>query len=344
MNLSTQRFTLIDALRGIAAMSVVLFHAVEGHHVDSTPAWLRSIIGHGHLGVAIFFVLSGFVIAYSLRDKEMTYAGVGRFMLRRSIRLDPPYWLAIGFAIAFSALAGTYVRDRAPETFTAAQVIAHVFYVQEILGYKNIVWAFWTLAYEVQFYLVFALILAARLRGLLVAAFIVSLLWPLSLAPEIRGLFVNLWYGFLLGVGCYYTIQTPRLLLPFSAYILILLAGGIIAQDAHAIACVLTAILILSFGLADRLNVLNFWPLQKLGLISYSLYLFHDKITGATFRVGYMLTGRTPATEWLWWAVSIAASIAAATIVYILVERPSIKLSKTLFGRTKMVTAQSSSG
>jgi peptidoglycan/LPS O-acetylase OafA/YrhL len=70
MNLGSKRFLLVDALRGIAAMSVFVFHLQAGHHVDLImgvlPAWLAVILKYGYLGVAIFFVLSGFVIAHSL--------------------------------------------------------------------------------------------------------------------------------------------------------------------------------------------------------------------------------------------------------------------------------------
>jgi peptidoglycan/LPS O-acetylase OafA/YrhL len=53
------------------------------------------VLDLGHFGVPIFFVLSGFVIALSLDGKPMSLEIIGRFILRRSIRLDLPYWTAI---------------------------------------------------------------------------------------------------------------------------------------------------------------------------------------------------------------------------------------------------------
>jgi peptidoglycan/LPS O-acetylase OafA/YrhL len=88
------RFKFVDALRGIAAVSVVLFHLKEGKHIPNLyalmPKWLQTLFDHGVLGVSIFFVLSGFVIAHSLYKQHVTLRLAGRFMLRRSIRLDPP--------------------------------------------------------------------------------------------------------------------------------------------------------------------------------------------------------------------------------------------------------------
>lgn len=54
------------------------------------PSWVASVLDHGNLGVAVFFVLSGFVIAHSLHGVRVTPSVVGRLMLRRSLRLDPP--------------------------------------------------------------------------------------------------------------------------------------------------------------------------------------------------------------------------------------------------------------
>ena len=124
------RFVFVDGLRGIAAMSVVLFHAVEGNHITALyaalPLPLALPLRYGNYGVAIFFVLSGFVIAHSLSSKNMTVGAAGCFMLKRSVRLDPPYWFAILLVIGFSTLAGAILTDRPVERYTLPQIVAHV--------------------------------------------------------------------------------------------------------------------------------------------------------------------------------------------------------------------------
>lgn len=325
---SKGRFAFVDALRGFAALAVVLFHAIEGDHVRSLPEWLRIIIGHGHLGVAIFFVLSGFVIAHSLRDQRMTLGEAARFMMRRSIRLDPPYWVAIAIAVGFSLLATALIKGRPAEEYTAGQLLAHPLYLQGILGYRNINPVFWTLCYEVQFYLVFAVLLVTRSWALIFAAFAISLAWPLGLIPIIRGLFVNLWFGFLLGVGAYYAWTSRKALPWFAVYAGILLFAALFRHDEFALTCAGTAVLIVAVAKLGYIGSLDWRWLQYLGTISYSLYLLHNPITGATFRVGYLLTGRTAPTEWVWWITSIAASVLAAMALYYFVERPCIRLSR----------------
>lgn len=205
------RFSFVDALRGIAALSVVLFHGNEGGHITelfgAMPFWLQFMLRHGNLGVAVFFVLSGFVIAHSLRNQQMTPVRVGRFMLRRSIRLDPPYWVAIALTIGFSALATIFIKDRPSQEFSPSQIVAHVFYLQDILGFDEINSVFWTLCLEVQFYLVFSLLLMAT-TTVFPFVFAISLVWPLGIFPAIpHGLFFPLWFGFLLGVLAYWTWQ-----------------------------------------------------------------------------------------------------------------------------------------
>src|SRR5689334_15625966 len=91
------RFLFVDALRGFAALGVVIFHFTEADHIpllaSALPAWVVLILNHGNLGVPVFFVLSGFVIAHSVHSERVTMPFAAKFMLRRSLRLDPPYWV-----------------------------------------------------------------------------------------------------------------------------------------------------------------------------------------------------------------------------------------------------------
>ena len=100
---------MVQALRGIAALWVVFFHISAAGHISrleaQLPRWADHIFTDGHLGVAIFFALSGFVIAHSIRGAQITPSYVGRFMLRRSIRLEPPYWASMIFVVAMAMIS-----------------------------------------------------------------------------------------------------------------------------------------------------------------------------------------------------------------------------------------------
>ena len=174
----------------------------------------------------------------------------------------------------------------------------------------------------------FALMLCARSWKLIAAAFVVSLLWPLGLAPSMQGLFVDLWFGFLLGVGAYYAWRTPPVLPWFLTYTAVIVAAAMWRENVFALTCAATAAVIVAVALAGRIDSLNWRGLQFLGAISYSLHLIHNPVTGATFRVWFTILGRSPVTEWTGWLVSIAASVIAAYLLWLLVERHSIDLAR----------------
>lgn len=321
-----ERLYFIDALRGIAALSVALFHIKDANHIPVIEASLPSIktfLDYGHFGVPIFFVLSGFVIALSLDGIPMSLSTVGSFMIRRSIRLDPPYWVAILIAIAI-----VFVKERTLSGFSTGQIIAHLFYMQELIGYKQISVVFWTLCFEFQFYLSYSLLMCSRRQDVaLIAAMAISLLWPLRILPVLApGLFLHLWHGFLLGICAYWTLKKSFPLPVFLGYAFVVgFFGG-----SFSAACALTASLILFVGLANKLDSLN-WPwLQGLGAISYSLYLLHNPVTATTFRIADQISRHTVVSEAVWWAISLALCISAATLLWWAVEKPSTSLARRL--------------
>ncbi|WP_324827183.1 acyltransferase family protein [Qipengyuania zhejiangensis] len=83
-----RRFSTIDAMRGIAAIAVMLFHVREDIGVD---------VPGGYLAVDLFFGLSGFVIAQAYQQRIRDGLGPREFMVRRAIRLWP--MLALGAAL-----------------------------------------------------------------------------------------------------------------------------------------------------------------------------------------------------------------------------------------------------
>src|SRR3954464_12275134 len=79
-----QHFEILDGLRGIAALSIVMFHFMEWVYTD----YSKNFIAHGFLAVDFFFCLSGFVIGYAYDDR-ITKMGVREFFKSRVIRLHP---------------------------------------------------------------------------------------------------------------------------------------------------------------------------------------------------------------------------------------------------------------
>ncbi len=151
-------FLSVQALRGIAAILVVIFHA--GLRFDPTEQTFRV----GNAGVDIFFVISGFVMTTVTAGLPADPRG---FLRKRCIRLVPLYWLAtLAMITAWAIMPGAFPRMQP----TAAHVLLSLAFVphrspdsgliQPILGQG------WTLNFEIFFYILFAaaLLLPARRR------------------------------------------------------------------------------------------------------------------------------------------------------------------------------------
>jgi peptidoglycan/LPS O-acetylase OafA/YrhL len=319
-----ERLPFLDGLRGIAALAVVVYHEHAGGHIpslESKAPLLGIILGFGHFGVPIFFVLSGFVIALSLDQKPMKLSLVGRFMFRRSIRLDPPYWAAIIIGIT----AG-YIKGVASETYSVGQIASHLIYMQELFGYAQISPVFWTLCFEFQFYLLYALLMcSARQDAALLMAVGVSVLWPLHILPILSpALCFHLWHGFLLGVCAHWTTNGRLPLYVFLSFALVTCASG----NSFSLTCALTSGVIVLMWSINRLDALNWRWLQGLGAISYSLYLIHAPATGAVFRIAARFGVSSVASDACWLLISLGACIAAACVMWRAIEKPSIALAR----------------
>jgi peptidoglycan/LPS O-acetylase OafA/YrhL len=245
--LVSSRLKSIDALRGAAALAVVVYHASTALEVlPSNALWFRivyAVPSHGHLGVALFFVISGFCI--HLRwAKQYAQTGerrldFGNFWKRRLFRLYPPYLVAL--CLTMGLVAGAYVvgvnvplMDIYPEPrpqWMAADFVAHVFMLHGLhpvfdMGGGNGV--YWTLAREEYFYIMYWGLLAARLRwgtrtslaGVLLLGVVFPYLMGLALPLEsawwgiVNRSAIVLWIQWCLGllaVEAYYgLVKLPR--------------------------------------------------------------------------------------------------------------------------------------
>lgn len=346
-------FYFVDALRGIAALWVVLYHAVQEKRLalltSVLPHWFVDVVFNwGSLGVAIFFVLSGFVIAHSLRAAKIDLAYFERFSLRRIARLTPPYYVSIIIVLAF-ALLSSYIKGEAfapgKEPLSFPRLLAHLFYLQDFFHLKHINDVYWTLCIEIQFYLVFCALLGlaqwlnyswnlpfSRAVVFVPAAFLAAV-FPMGVFEDNGStfLFLPLWYGFLLGVFAYWSWHDKLKPMYFYFYSALLLTAGVVNSTKFAIGCSLCAILLLEAGRANCLHVWLKWrSLQFLGHISYSLYLTHTPIYGAVFFLSIKLLHHNALSEAFCLLLGILVSVGFAAMMWQLVEKPSINLSQNI--------------
>jgi peptidoglycan/LPS O-acetylase OafA/YrhL len=168
-----RRIRGFDGLRAIAFLLVFCSHKIRFAHADS----------FGDVGVSLFFVLSGFLItrilARSRAEIESGQATVpnnlGRFYLRRTVRIFPPYYLILAFFTAASLFVPI-------EHFTRSEKVAYLLYGTNLLVASRGYWVgdfghFWSLAVEEQFYVAFApLVLFVSRKHTMLVCFAVILL------------------------------------------------------------------------------------------------------------------------------------------------------------------------
>jgi peptidoglycan/LPS O-acetylase OafA/YrhL len=342
-----KRLAFIDGLRGLAAVAVVLFHLfgiVHSHPIYAIqPTVFYLIATYGRLGVQVFFVLSAFVIAYSLQDAVIDCKFLLRFIVRRSIRLDPPYWLTILLA-SIVALAATHLfHARHYPIPTLNGLFAHLFYLQGIMGCRQIVAVFWTLCIEVQFYLAFIILLwilsrrreaAPPIPGvafavILMSTGLVSLLASQSSDQPINYLY-EYWYAFCLGALVCRGMVARDYCLPAIA---IMIAGtaSVLKADLNAAASTVAACVILVSARANRLDNWLADPVsQFFGRISYSLYLLHLVVIPPIINLFYRLYPDSVTMSVAANALALASTVLVSAIFYRFVERPSAQLASKL--------------
>ena len=168
MNLPV-RLTSIDALRGAAAIGVVLYHTNAIAGVDRSLLLgdaIDDFMFLGKYGVWLFFVISGFCIhlrwARARLGSGAQAPRFGEFWRRRIRRLYPPYLVTLAFYIALRFSSGALTFDG----LSAWQIFLHVFMLQNLdpraISTMNNV--YWTLAVEEQLYLLYFVFLAIRHR------------------------------------------------------------------------------------------------------------------------------------------------------------------------------------
>ena len=163
----SQRTPLIEALRAAAAL-VITWHHFARYGPLST--WAAPIAAgflewfHRYGRVApVFFVVGGYVLDLSLSRRTWNFRSTARFAVQRYLRLGLPYLATIALAVAASAFArGWLPTDVIGESPTMPQLLAHVFLLQDILGYESLSTGLWFVCISFQLSIVYVAMLWLR--------------------------------------------------------------------------------------------------------------------------------------------------------------------------------------
>ena len=258
---------IVGALRGFAALAVCWFHFTFGQ-----THWLKWSGQYGWLGVHTFFVISGFIIPYSLYQYRYSIRDYFRFVGKRLARLHPPYVASIVVVVALY-LATIVVFPHANISrldLSFRQFAYHFFYLNDFVGKDWLNVAYWTLSIELQWYLLLGVTfpLLANRNWLAQIAGAMLMLIGYRLVPNLHVIFHST-PVFLIGVFVFqYRLGLSsawRMLLSIAA-MFALMKTPIGLPVAIVATC--TGLLI-AFGTLE-----NRWC-NRLGEISYSLYLLH---------------------------------------------------------------------
>ncbi len=353
--MSSKRLHELDGLRGIAALWVVFYHfwgAIQERDVDWVPDWVGSFFKAGFSGVDIFFVLSGFVIMHSVSNARADVGFIPNFILRRSVRIDPPYWSAIAIAIVLMMLKNEFFSAESVTIPSISTVIAHVFYLQDILELQAISSVFWTLCLEFQFYLIFAFIFFAYMKMneikkrvaekyLIAFGIIFCFLSPIlrfsSIDLIVPGTIFPYAYEFILGVMAYFWVKGALgNQLMFLAVLCSTVSTIYFTSVYYALVPILVISILFFSSRSDALSWMRSGGMLFLGRISYSLYLTHASVGWVSLSLMMHLASEynnNVLTVFIF-ITGVVFSLVFATILYLLIEEPSKKLSKRFGARS----------
>ena len=311
---------IVGALRGFAALYVCWYHFVYGQQT-----FLKWSAKYGWLGVHIFFVISGFIIPYSLYQYRYSIRDYFRFMGKRLARLHPPYLVSIALVIALDYAMMLIPHWKAPMPDTSlVNLASHFFYLNDFIGRPWLNVVYWTLSIELQWYLllglVFPLLGSRRWNRQLSGALLLIL--GHRLVPNEHVIF-HIVPVFLIGVFVFqYRMGISslwRALVSIAAmFMLMRVPIGMPVASTSVMAGLLIAFVTLE----------NRWML-KLGEVSYSLYLLHIPIG---LRV-IDLFSRLPWSGELILLIdvfAIAVCLYASVLFYRWIEEPSQKWSSAI--------------
>ncbi|MEQ1785559.1 MAG: acyltransferase [Acidimicrobiales bacterium] len=323
------RLDSLTSLRWFAALAVFARHSIRHDGV------MARLVPQGATAVSFFFILSGFVLAWSYRSGD----GAGGFYRRRLARIYPAYLVAVGVGLVVAdTITGWWPT---PSALAAVISLVQAWSTDATVHYA-VSPPLWSLSCEAFFYLLFPLLIGPLLRlhtrpravllGLLVVVtWVVAVLsgsteetgvgfWVIYIFPVTR--LAEFLIGILIALAVRDGYRSPvplraALLLVASAY---LLAGWVPLHLMWVATTVVPFALLVATAATADLQGAASWlrasPLVRLGTWSYAFYLIH----GSVLRLrGEYFRGHSVGVNA---AVALVATLAAAALIHHLIEGP----------------------
>ncbi len=354
-----QHLAFIHALRGVASLLVVWAHlgtiwpSLHGETSYLNRGVKKLLVvpfrvfqDGGHLGVILFFLISGYIITFTALREDRT-----AFAVKRVLRLLPPLAVALLAAWGYISLAGQLNTDPiGVHGGDISQWFRGLFLLDGWFGLRSLD-VTWTLVIEILFYTFTFILLSLTRRRPDASTWAISGLWVatcliVSVTPYLStssNVTLPAYVSFLLIGRCIY-LWKAGLVRPMTAALNCALAlvtylsftetlapgllGGATSPTAEPLYTYAYAFIIF-LALMSAAPRRTIQPFTMLGKISYSLYLLHIPVGFLTFEI----TSRWGFPPDAMILSAIAASIASAWVSYLVVERPSQRLARRLLRR-----------
>ena len=353
-----KKYPFIDALRGLAILSVIFFHTAVVVAPDSRLLYL--VKEQGARGVQLFYVTSALTIFMSMQGRMDEYAATRKFFIRRFFRIAPLFYLSI---IIYLIGYGFSPRAGAPYGIDGWHILLTVTFLNgwhpEMIN--SIVPVGWSIAVEMTFYLL-APILFVRLKDMrhtllfFLASTILMTFLRLVLLPPVAAIYTDHQYFVKLYFYQWFFAQLPVFVIGILVYQVFIKN---VTKPDHFLGIVLLALsafLFVSFLQSDTyanilptyilygiafgvfvlalaynpikllVNPLTIW----IGKLSYSIYLVHYGIAVLLLNT---ISDKIPSSDLNYFLVFIALTILTLPIswlTYTLVEKSGMQLGKRI--------------
>lgn len=325
----------LQYVRALAATSVVLYHGVT----VMLPRSQISLLLLGEYGVDLFFVLSGFLMAFLADGRQQT---VSEFMRRRIVRVVPLYWICTLLIAAVAIAWPSAFRSTIPDFERLTKSLLFVPHWHRIVSHEPwpILIQGWTLNLEMFFYVVFAAAMAVSASFVVVGAAVflalcvlIGILLPnaSSAISVVYGSPLLLEFIFGLGLATAFRRGAPAVLVVSGAFFLVFVVS-LSVEWTGPLARALTfgtfaAALIGSVLMLEQARRLEFDAslILLIGDASYSIYLTHAIALGLC-RYGLREIGVIDSIGWqmelLFVAIATVMALILGVVVHRSVERP----------------------
>ncbi|MFK7833394.1 MAG: acyltransferase family protein [Winogradskyella sp.] len=335
----TERLYHLDLIRFLAALYVVFYHyCFRGFAKDNYSILefepLESFSKYGYLGVELFFMISGFVILMSAKNSNLI-----DFCISRFTRLYPAFWFCVLLTATIILLYGAPLFS-----VNLKQVLINLTMFNGFVGVEHVDGVYWSLVVELKFYILIGLLLFFRLikyikifAWLLLLVTVLQIILPLSEAPTFMKIIYLVCFAskspyFVAGMF-FFLFKTEKNIIKnilpiIASYALAiyLMSKDIFernlkydnAYDINVVYILITLFFVLMFLVSsNKLSVFNKKIFLYFGVLTYPLYLIHQKI-------GYIIFNNFGEyiNKWVLLIIVITGMLAFSYLINKFIEKP----------------------